>query len=117
MLPLPDRDSRALLQVVPGAVRDYRGDYAIQGLDGRRNTISLDGTTTKDPFLSLFYAAPPPDTLKEFTVESNYSAEYGGAVGSAVLMTTRSGTNQVHGSVYDYFRSENLDANTFFRNA
>ncbi len=117
MLPLGARDAKFVLRLVPGTVRDHRGDYAILGIDGGRAAYSLDGTDAQDPWGSKLQMAPPPDTLKEFTVETNFSAEYGRAAGGAVLMTTKSGTNSLHGSAYDYFQSENLNANSFYNNA
>jgi len=54
---------------------------------------------------------PPLDALREFTVQtSNFSAEYGAAAGGVVNAITKSGTNQFHGSAYDFFRNDDLDA-------
>ena len=58
---------------------------------------------------------PPIESLQEFSVSvSNYSAELGRTGGGVVQMTTKSGTNQFHGSAYEYFRNDALDARTFF---
>src|ERR1019366_7324547 len=61
---------------------------------------------------------PNPDTLAEFKVlTSNYSAEFGRNGGGVVSMVTKSGTNAVHGSAYDYVRNNAFNANSFFNNA
>jgi len=58
------------------------------------------------------------DAIQEFSVlTSNYSAEYGKTAGGVVNAITRSGTNQFHGSVYEFLRNDALDAATFFDNA
>src|SRR5438876_2022950 len=115
-LPLNARDARELVKLTPGSVVDYTNTVHVNGIDTYQNNFSLDGTTNRDPYGHTQVQAPTPDALKEFSVETNYSAEYGNGAGAAVLMTTKSGTNQLHGSVYDYFRAENLNANSFQRN-
>ncbi|NWG14340.1 MAG: TonB-dependent receptor [Acidobacteria bacterium] len=115
-IPLSARDAKGLLRLVPGAVSDYRGDYAIQGIEGGKAGYSIDGLDAQDPWDTNLSNAPPPDVLKELTVQTNFSAEHGRAGGAMVLMTTKSGTNRFHGSVYDYFRCENLNANSFDNN-
>ncbi|MFB3902396.1 MAG: carboxypeptidase regulatory-like domain-containing protein [Acidobacteriota bacterium] len=115
-LPLGSRSSAQLLRIIPGAVKMYNGDYTIGGLDSGKMGWSMDGTNAQDNYDSRATHTPPPDSLREFTATNSYSAEYGNTGGAAVLMTTKSGTNRFHGSVYDYFRSENLNANSFQNN-
>src|SRR4029077_9361946 len=56
-----------------------------------------------------------PDAIEEFRVQaSSYSAEYGQALGGVVNIVTKSGTNQFHGSLFEYFRNEKLDSRTYF---
>ena len=58
------------------------------------------------------------DSIQEVQVlEQSYSAQYGEALSAVINPITKSGTNQFHGSVFDYFRNEHLDANDFFNNA
>ena len=58
---------------------------------------------------------PSIDAIQEFKVLTyNYSAEFGFRAGPTVLVTTKSGTNQVHGSVFEFFRNTDLDARSFF---
>ena len=58
------------------------------------------------------------DAVQEFTIEtSSYAPEYGRQPGAQVAVVTRSGTNQIHGSAFDYLRNDKLDANNWFGNA
>ena len=60
---------------------------------------------------------PSPEAIEEFKVQqTNFSAEYGFSGASVVNMITRSGTNKFHGSAYDFFRDDSLDANNWFAN-
>ena len=57
----------------------------------------------------------PAEAVQEIeVVANNYSAEYGGSAGGVVVETTRSGTNQLHGSIYEYLRNDAMDASGFF---
>ena len=61
---------------------------------------------------------PPPDALQEFKIETgNYDAEFGRATGAIVNATTRSGSNQFHGVLYEFLRNQKLDANNYFNTA
>ena len=61
---------------------------------------------------------PSVDAVAEFKVKTNnYSAEFGRSAGTIVSATTKSGTNRLHGSVWEFLRNEKLDANNFFSNA
>jgi hypothetical protein len=119
--PLLTRDSSMLVGLIPGAVReDSSGNVPTFSLNGVRNTsnnYTLNGSDNADVFNSSSNRLPPPDALQELTVQSNYSAEFGRGGGAAVIAITRSGTNTLHGSMYDYFRSHKLNANSFQNNA
>ncbi len=124
LTPLNGRDANDLIRLVPGTVQiqgqgnDFGGNkYSVSGNRQSSNNFTLDGTDNNDWYNSASTQLPPPDALREFTVQSNYSAEHGRGGGAQVAAIIRSGTNQLHGSGYDYFRSENLNANSFQRNA
>jgi hypothetical protein len=77
----------------------------------------LDGAVVQNmalgaPQLSL---NPPAESLQEFRAEvSDYSAEFGRSGNGTIIMTTRSGTNELHGAAYEFLRNDKLDARTFF---
>ena len=90
---------------------------AIAGGRGQNQNWYLDGTTVQGSTLNTqyIYFNPPAESLQEFKVEqSNYSLEYSRSAGGHVVMTTRSGTNQFHGAVYEFLRNEKLNARGFF---
>jgi hypothetical protein len=114
-IPLNSRNAYAMLRLVPGSSSDWSGT-GIGGLDATKVDSAIDGSISQDTWNMKTIRTPPPDSLKEFTVTNSYSAEFGRNGGPVVLMTTQSGTNSLHGSVYDYFRAENLNANSFQSN-
>jgi hypothetical protein len=105
-----------------GAARGNRGfgaEITVAGARPQQNNYRLDGINVND------YANGPPgsvlggslgvDAIEEFSVlTSNYSAEYGRTSGGVVNAITRSGTNQLHGGVYEFLRNSALDARNFF---
>jgi outer membrane receptor protein involved in Fe transport len=133
-LPINGRDFTKLLVLVPGATGDPSGGadspgsyglFSINGSRGRSNNYLLDGTDMNDGFRNLpainqggVFGTPstilPIDALAEVPIISNGEAEYGRNSGAIVNMVTRSGTNTLHGSVYEYFRNNALDARNFF---
>ena len=90
------------------AMAGGRGDNAMWTIDGGNAQNMLLGVAT----LSF---DPPVEALEEFSVEiANYKAELGRSGGGYVQMTTKSGTNQFHGSAYEFLRNDALDARNFF---
>lgn len=88
--------------------RSLTNNFLLDGVDN--NTIS-----TNVQELSTQVSRPSIDSIQEFkVVTSPYSAEYGRAPGAAISVTTKSGTNKVRGTVYDYYRNDRFDSNTFF---
>ncbi len=92
------------------------GDFVANGQRAEQNNFILDGVddnTNLVDFLngSSFVMRPPPDALAEFDLQtSNYSAEFGHSAGAVMNASIKSGTNHIHGSVWEYFRNTNLDA-------
>jgi hypothetical protein len=125
-LPLNGRSFLELATLRAGAVQsDYGGRSVSQGygqkisISGSRytsNVFLLDGTIMNDAYNSAGSAAGGAiggvEAVREFKVITNaFSAEYGNHTGGVVTAVSRSGTNQLHGSVYEFFRNDNLDAN------
>ena len=91
------------------------GSIDVNGLRETMNSFLLDGMNDTSVSVGTFSATPPLDAIQEFRMETGvYSAKFGATAGVQVNMVTKSGTNQVHGSLYDYFRSASLDARNFF---
>lgn len=122
-LPLNGRNYLDLARLTPGAVpttgsRDQT--FSAYGNSGLQNAFLLDGARNENYLRGLDNRArdmirPPLDALAEFTVQtSNFSAEYGAAAGGVVSTVTKSGTNTLHGSAYEFLRNDNLDATNFF---
>src|SRR5215470_772859 len=91
-----------------------RSAVSIGGNRPNANYFLLDGATNTDPTFNTLNLSPSPDAVREFKVQTgNYSAEMGGAGGGQVNIVTRSGSNQFHGTVYEFLRNNALDARTF----
>jgi len=85
------------------------------GLRQQSNNFLLDGADNNDGFLGTAAGVPSPDALQEFRILTNaYSAEYGRGGGAVVNVITRGGTNDFHGSLYEFFRNDVFDARNFF---
>lgn len=122
-LPLNGRNTLDLLKTQPGVSAATNpgsgaaGDYSIGGMRSDSVTYLLDGGLNNDLLNNGVVANPNPDAIAEFRVlENNYTAEYGRSAGGIVSVVTKSGTNQFHGTAYDYLRNNFFDANTFFNN-
>jgi Carboxypeptidase regulatory-like domain/TonB-dependent Receptor Plug Domain len=122
-LPLNGRNALQLTTLTPGTVltnvgtesgqQDNTG-LSVNGLRATQNNFQLDGTNYTNRFFDSVPTLPDPDALQEFTIQSsNYSAEYGGA-GALVQLSTRSGSNQIHGTAFEFLRNTDLNARNFF---
>lgn len=129
-LPLNGRMLIDLVLTVPGAHLSHgaqAGDMSpLYWRPGQRSAVSiggnrpnanyflLDGTTVTDPTFNTLSLSPAPDAVQEFRVQTgSYSAEMGGAGGGQINIVTRTGTNQLHGTAYEFLRNDALDARTF----
>jgi hypothetical protein len=91
------------------------GNFNVSGNREDSVVYFLDGGLNNDLIDNRAVYTPNPDTIAEFRIlTSNYPAEYGRNAGGVVSMITRSGTNQLHGSLFDFLRNDVLDANSFF---
>ena len=123
-LPLNGRDTLDLALTQPGvtpALPSVYGATVPTGIvsiaGGRDNSVTylLNGGNNTSVSYGVPVMDPNPDTVEEFRVlENNYTAEYGRSAGGVVTVVTKSGTNQFHGSAYDYLRNDAFNANTFF---
>ena len=122
-LPLNGRNYLQLANLTAGAVPSSSSrdnSFSAYGNTGLQNAFLLDGARN-DNYLrgldnrSRDMVRPPLDAINEFTVQtSNYSAEFGASAGGVVNVVTKSGTNQLHGTAYDYLRNSKLDAANYF---
>ena len=128
-LPLNGRDFSQLILLQPGAVqaRSDQGDIltgkgakiSVHGARTSQNAYMLDGTDILDALgrnaASAQGLVSGIESVQEFTVLTNtYSAEYGRAAGGVFNIVTRSGSNEFHGSAFEFFRNSALDARNFF---
>jgi hypothetical protein len=132
--PLYLRNWDDLLRLVPG-VQSNRytdqsgatsagrtGAFNVHGVHSLQNDFILDGIDNNTfsenvQELSTQSSRPSVDTIQEFKVITNpYSSEYGRSPGAAVLVTTKGGSNEIHGVAYEYLRNNYFDANDFFSN-
>jgi hypothetical protein len=91
-----------------------RSAVVIGGNRSNANFFLLDGATNTDPTFNTQNLSPSPDAVMEFQVEtSSYTAEMGGAGGGQINIVTRGGTNQFHGTAYEFLRNGAMDATTF----
>lgn len=121
-LPLNGRNTLDLLATQPGVTptnpdSGAHGSYSIGGARTDSVTYLLDGGLNNDLLSNGVIVNPNPDAVAEFRVlESTYGAEYGRNAGGIVSIVSKSGTNQLHGTAYDYVRNTDFDANDFFSN-
>ncbi len=126
-LPLNARDSYQFLQLQPGVQSqlgssggtfygsDSAGSVSVNGGRGRSNNFSVNGGDANDQFVNAAAVQPSPDAIAEFRVITNtFDAEYGRNSGAVVNVVTQSGTNAIHGDVYEYFRNKVLNAQGYF---
>ncbi len=123
-LPLDGRNFYELSLLVPGAfpgaqgsAGSVRGDLSLS-INGARedsNNYLLDGVYSGDPKLNAFGIRPPLDAVREFEVlASTYDASFGRYAGGQINVVTRTGSNALHGALYEFLRNDKLDARNFF---
>jgi Carboxypeptidase regulatory-like domain/TonB dependent receptor len=91
--------------------RPAQNNYMLDGIDNNSDTVDfLNGTN--------FVALPPVDAIQEFKVQtSDFSAEYGRSGAAVLNASSKSGTNQIHGDVWEFFRNDKFDAADYFEDA
>jgi hypothetical protein len=132
-LPLNGRDFVQLATLIPGVAQETnpgsffnsgpssevstRGTYSLSVGGSRAQSTDwlFDGVDNNELTAGGISILPSIDAIQEFKVLTyNYSAEFGTRAGPTVLITTKSGTNKIHGSVFEFFRNTSLDAKSFF---
>ncbi len=127
-LPLNSRDTYQFLQLQPGVQAQLgngngslfygsqdTGSVSVNGGRTRANNFSVNGGDANDQFVNSPTIEPSPDSVEEFRVITNtFDAEYGRNSGSVVNVITKSGTNDLHGDIFEYFRNTVLDARNYF---
>ena len=135
-LPLNGRNPLAMVAMVPGVVPQGQpsagnsstgnpvganpfaaGDFQIGGGQAGQSQILIDGVPTNGAYLNVVTVIPTQDAISEFKVQTNnLGPEYGRFAGGVINLSTKSGGNTFHGSVYEFLRNKVLNANDFFAN-
>jgi hypothetical protein len=128
-IPLNGRNFLQLLTLQPGMSASQQLDtrqtgalgvtaISAHGAPDNFNMFTVDGVNNVSPDGgNILITYPTIDSIEEFRVQtSNYSPQYGQAAGAQITMVTKSGTNNFHGTLYEFLRNDKLDANDFFLN-
>ncbi|MCC6536736.1 MAG: carboxypeptidase regulatory-like domain-containing protein, partial [Bryobacterales bacterium] len=125
-LPVNGRNYTRLIMLMPGTSdmggSQSRGTFSgtqLVSVNGQRrqdNNFTVDGVDNNFMMMNSPGASPPMDSIQEFRVLNNTSAEFGRSAGANVNIAIKSGSRDLHGSLYEYFRNDKLDANDFFQN-
>lgn len=130
-LPLDGRNFTQLLDLTPGVTPISTGqnssgsntaivsssNYSFPSINGAYNRSTLymvDGMNDNQAWYNTYAVPPIIDTVSEFKINSHSDAQYGGVLGGVVNVATKSGTNNFHGSAWDYVRANSFDANPYF---
>ncbi len=137
-IPLNGRSFQSLILLTPGVTSvpnagvNATGEFSINGQRPESNYYTVDGVSANTGMADLSHFGVTPqesalgttqslvsvDALQEFRINtSSYSAEFGRMPGGQISFQTRSGTNSWHGTLFDYFRNDALDANNWFNDA
>src|SRR3984957_10368127 len=132
-LPLNGRNFVQLVDLVPGANegqgnslssggrpddrRNNAAGLSVNGQDESLNNWVVDGVDDTERIIGTIGVKPNVEGIQEITVQTNsYAAEAGRTAGGVINIVTKSGSNQFHGSVYEYFRNDIFDGRNFFQN-
>ena len=127
-LPLNGREFTQLTLLTPGAAPQEDGQQSsftvalgaggispsVNGQRGEQNNFTMDGVLNNATYTNTWVIAPPPDAIQEFNVQSHITdAQFSISSGANINLVTRSGTNSFHGALWEFFRNDALDAQTF----
>jgi hypothetical protein len=119
-LPLAARDTMQLGLLQAGTLAPDQDDgsgnpFSVSGQRSESETFLLDGADNNNFVGNNMVVDPSPDSVAEFKIlTNNFEAEYGRTSGGIVNQVIKSGTNAIHGDLFDYFRNTALDANDYF---
>jgi hypothetical protein len=122
-LPLNERNFLTFALLVPGGQLPVEGSQnstqggalSVNGAREQSNDFLLDGVDNNDLYINQYSVLPSVDAIQEFKVQSSdYSAEFGRSGGAQINVVLKSGTNQFHGSGFEFLRNRHLDAKNFF---
>src|SRR5579884_2269991 len=128
-LPLNGRNFTQLTLLTPGAAPQESGQQgaftvklgagsispSVNGQRGQQNNFTMDGVLNNDVYTDTWAVSPPPDALQEFNVQSHITdAQFAISSGANINIVSRSGTNEFHGSLWEFLRNSALDARNFF---
>ena len=114
-LPSIGRNPQDFRLLVPGVVLNRDGNTVIQGGLVRKDPYYIDGAHSSYHVWSGNPVNPNPDVIQEFKVLTNsFSAEYGETSGGVMTATTRSGTNSIHGTLFEFLRNDKLNSGNFY---
>ncbi|MDE0624945.1 MAG: TonB-dependent receptor [Bryobacterales bacterium] len=124
-MPLNGRNYQELAVLTAGVLPSRRQNFvedafSVNGAGFDQNVFTLDGADNNNYFSGVVVASnqavkPSIDAIQEFKMEThNYGAEFGRGGGAIVQVTTKSGTNDYHGTAFEFLRNDKLDANDFF---
>lgn len=126
-LPLNGRNPMKLALTTPAVIAGFKGaagnpgggeGYIGAGLREITNSVSLDGVSIMNNLITTTTFRPSVDAIQEVQVQTGtYPAQYGGYLGVQINMVTKSGSNDVHGAVFEFLRNDKLDAKPFFLRA
>jgi outer membrane receptor protein involved in Fe transport len=116
-MPLSGRNFTTLGNLTAGVVASAT-QFRASGVRGMYQQVSFDGVSALNNRGNNLFMYPSIDAVDEFKVQAtNYTAEYGGHAGANVQLQLKSGSNRLHGSVFDYVRNDSLDARNYFAKA
>lgn len=121
-LPLNGRNFNNLIRLTPGATRGLTSGgptlnaqtWAVTGSRADNSNYTLDGTYNNGTFFKTAALAPSIDAINEFKIQTNSTAQYGAAAGANINISIKSGTNEYHGVLYEFFRNSALDSRAYF---
>ncbi|HKX31604.1 MAG TPA: carboxypeptidase-like regulatory domain-containing protein [Blastocatellia bacterium] len=126
-LPVNERNYTRLILLMPGTSSVSRSQqqgnaqsgtalFSVNGGRPQDNNFTLDGVDSNMQMMNSPGISPPMDAIQEFKVATNTGSEFGRSMGANISMVMKSGTRDLHGTVYEYLRNDLFDANEFFAN-